>query len=68
MVVKPYPSGRNIYCEIIPADHRIYLPASIGAGVTEAGFFTPTCRLLWCGRCGTGGGDGISNRTGCVSS
>ena len=39
VVVKPYPSGRNIYCEIVPAD-RIYPTRISGAGVTEAGFFT----------------------------
>lgn len=39
VVVKPYPSGRNIYCEIVPAD-RIYPTRINGAGVTEAGFFT----------------------------
>lgn len=35
-MVKPYPSGRNIYCEIIPAD-RISPTATMGPGVTEAG-------------------------------
>ena len=44
VVVKPYPSGRNIYCEIIPAD-RIYPTRINGAGVTEAGFFTDFAAL-----------------------
>lgn len=39
VVLKPYPSGGNIYTEVVPAD-RIYSTRINGAAVTEAGFFT----------------------------
>ena len=63
VVVKPYPSGRNIYCEIIPAD-RIYPTRINGAGVTEAGFFTDFAALR--GRKVVRVEGGISSRTGCI--
>lgn len=38
-IVKPYVDGRNILCDIVPAD-RIYPTRINGAGMTTAGFFT----------------------------
>lgn len=38
-IVKPYVEGRNILCDIVPAD-RIYPTRINGAGMTTAGFFT----------------------------
>ena len=39
VIVKPYMEGKNILCDIVPAD-RIYPTRMNGAGMTTAGFFT----------------------------
>ena len=44
VVVKPFPSGKNILCDVVPAD-RIFPTRINGAGVTEAGFFTDFATL-----------------------
>lgn len=39
VILKPFPSGGNILCDVVPAD-RIFPTRINGAGTTEAGFFT----------------------------
>nr|DAW68316.1 MAG TPA: portal protein [Caudoviricetes sp.] len=44
VILKPFPAGRDILCEVVPAD-RIFPTRINGRGTTEAGFFTDFAAL-----------------------